>query len=52
MSMRRTVVLGSLGWMAAISLLHGTMNQGLFNRAASRGPGGAPPFRVGFLPVT
>ncbi len=52
MSMRRTMIMGSLGWVAAISLLHGAMNQGLFNRPASRGPSGAPPFRVGFLPVT
>ena len=52
MSMRRTVILGSLGWMAAISLLHGTMNLRLFNPPARRSPGGAPPFRVGFLPVT
>jgi hypothetical protein len=51
MSMRRTVILGSFGWMAAISLLHGALNQGLFNHSASRGPG-APSFRVGFLPVT
>jgi hypothetical protein len=52
MSMRRTVILGALSWMAVISLLHGAMNQGLFNRPASRASGGAPPFRVGFLPVT
>jgi hypothetical protein len=52
MSMRRTVILGSLGWLAVISLLHGAMNQGLFSGAAVRGPGGALPFRVGFLPVT
>jgi len=52
MSMRRTVILGWLGWMAAISLIHGTMNLGLFNATARRGRSGAPPFRVGFLPVT
>jgi hypothetical protein len=52
MSMRRTVVLGSIGWIAAISLLHGAINQGLFHRPARRGPDGARPFRVGFLPVT
>ena len=33
MSMRRTVILGSLGWVTAISLLHGGMNLGLFDRA-------------------
>jgi hypothetical protein len=52
MSMQRTVILSSLGWMAAISLLHGTLNQGWFHRGASRGPAGALPFQVGFLPVT
>jgi hypothetical protein len=52
MSMRRTVILSSLGWIAAISLLHGAINQGLLHHAARRGPGGAPAFRVGFLPVT
>jgi hypothetical protein len=52
MSMRRTVILGSLGWIAAISLLHLTMNLGLFSPPTRRGSGGAPPFRVGFLPVT
>ncbi len=35
MSMRRTVILGSLGWVAAISLLHGVMNLGLFDRAGA-----------------
>ncbi len=52
MSMRRTVTLGSIGWLITISLLHGAMNQGLWSRPASRGSGGAEPFRVGFLPVT
>jgi len=50
--MRRTVILGWLGWTAAISLIHCTMNLGLFSPPARRGPSGAPPFRVGFLPVT
>jgi hypothetical protein len=50
--MRRTVILGWLGWMATISLLHCTLNLGLFNRPARRGSGGTPAFRVGFLPVT
>jgi hypothetical protein len=52
MSMQRTVILGSLGWIAAISVLHGALNQGLFDRHVSRGPSGTMPFRVGFLPVT
>ena len=51
MSMRRTVTLGSLGWIAAISLLHGWLNLGLFDRS-SGGARRGEPFRVGFLPVT
>lgn len=52
MSMRSTVILGTLAWVAAISLLHGSMNLSLFHPPARRSPGVAPPFRVGFLPVT
>jgi NitT/TauT family transport system substrate-binding protein len=52
MSMQRTVILGSIGWIVAISLLHGALNQGLWDRNVRRRPGGAEPFRVGFLPVT
>jgi hypothetical protein len=52
MSLRRTVIPGTLVWLAAISLLHGWLNLGLFDRPVSRGPGGVAPFRVGFLPVT
>jgi len=52
MSLRRTVIPGMFVWLAAITLLHGRLNLGLFGRSASRGPGGAAPLRVGFLPVT
>jgi NitT/TauT family transport system substrate-binding protein len=52
MSMRRTVILGSLGWVAVISLLHGAMNLGVFDRASARRERGDAPFRVGFIPVT
>lgn len=52
MSMRRTVTVGSIVWVAAISLLHGGLNLGLFDRASRRELGGALPFRVGFIPVT
>ena len=52
MSFRRIVIPGTFVWVAAISLLHGWLNLGLFDRSASRGPGGAAPLRVGFLPVT
>jgi len=52
MSMRRTVLLGSAGWVIAISLLYGGLNLGLFDRSARRERRGAAPFRVGFIPVT
>jgi NitT/TauT family transport system substrate-binding protein len=49
--MRRTVILGSLGWATAISLLHGVMNLGLLEHPIGSSSGG-PQFRVGFIPVT
>jgi len=52
MSMRQTVFLGSLGWVASISLLHGIMNLGMLDRASGRLGLDASPFRVGFIPVT
>jgi NitT/TauT family transport system substrate-binding protein len=52
MSMRRTVTLGAIGWVAAISLLHGGLNLGLFDRASHRELHGETPFRVGYIPVT
>jgi NitT/TauT family transport system substrate-binding protein len=52
MSMRRVVAVGWLGWMMAVTVLHGALNRGLFSRAARRGLDGSRPFRVGFLPVT
>src|SRR5271166_3361818 len=52
MTLRRTVILGSLGWTTAISLLHGGLNLGLFDRVSRRELHGEAPFRVGFIPVT
>jgi len=52
MSTRRTAVLASIGWLAAISLLHGWLNLNLFDYALKRMAAGGPPFRVGFIPVT
>ena len=52
MSMRRTVLVGSLGWVAAISLLHGIMNLGMLDRPSGRLGLNASPFRVGFIAVT
>ncbi len=51
MSFRRSVTLGSLGWVVAISLLHAWLNLGSFNQS-TRQARNAEPFRVGFLPVT
>ena len=53
MSMRQTVFLGSLGWVAAISLLHGIMNLGMLDRPSGRRRLGldALPFRVGFIVI-
>ncbi len=52
MSLRRSVIVGTLVWVAAISLLHAWLNLGSFDRAT-------PPRRArtsrsasGFLPVT
>jgi NitT/TauT family transport system substrate-binding protein len=50
--MRRTVTLGAIGWVTAISLLHGVLNLGWFDRASRRSLNGEAPFRVGFIPVT
>jgi NitT/TauT family transport system substrate-binding protein len=52
MSLRRTVILGSISWLVVISLLHGWLNLGLFDRASRRDLSKPAPFRVGFLPVT
>ena len=52
MSIRRSAVLGPIGWLVTISLLHGWLNLGLFDAASPRQAVGALPFRVGFLPVT
>jgi NitT/TauT family transport system substrate-binding protein len=51
MSLRRTVSLGVIFWIAAISGLHAWLNLGLFDRPVVR-TGDGKPFRVGFIPVT
>jgi NitT/TauT family transport system substrate-binding protein len=52
MPMRGTVTLGSIGWFGAVSLLHGGLNLGLFDRASGGGLHGEMPFRVDFIAVT
>ena len=49
MTFGRTVLWGTILWVAAISLLHASLNWGLFE-PGNRGDEGR--FRVGFLPVT
>jgi NitT/TauT family transport system substrate-binding protein len=51
MTLRRTLPVTLIAWFAVVSLLHGWLNLGLFERGRARGAG-ADLFRVGFLPVT
>ncbi len=51
MSLKRSVTLFSVLWIAAISLLHGTLNLGLFS-PRSADAAGKEKYRIGFLPVT
>jgi hypothetical protein len=47
-TLRRTVVLGSLGWLAVISGLHAWLNLGVFRERVSA----SRLLKVGYLPVT
>ena len=49
MSLKKTLVLGSLLWLVAISALHAWLNLGLFRGKESNA---GKTFKVGFLPVT
>ena len=51
MSLRRSLTIGVLGWVASISLLHAWLNLRWFDAPPRRAGDGAT-FRVGFLPVT
>jgi hypothetical protein len=48
-SLKKTLVLGSLAWIAVISGLHAWLNLGLLRKT---GPEAATTLKVGFLPVT
>src|SRR5712692_4314751 len=50
MSLRKTLLIFAIAWLAAISLLHGSLNLGWFARAKSSAA--ETKFGVGFLPVT
>lgn len=52
MTLQRKLVLGVVGWLAAVTLLHLWLNTDLLKRAAHRTDPGSVRFRVGFLPVT
>jgi hypothetical protein len=52
MSSARVFVLGVLGWLAAVTLLHLWLNVGIFKGGGSRTGRDGKEFRVGFLPVT
>ena len=51
MTFGRTLLLGVSAWAALISLLHATLNWGLFEPAPAERQA-REKFRVGFLPVT
>jgi hypothetical protein len=48
-SLKKAVLLGSVGWLTLISGLHAWLNLGLFRKV---GPHAATTLKVGFLPVT
>ncbi len=49
MTLKKTVLLGSLGWLGLITGLHAWLNLGLFRAERAQA---ATTFKVGFLPVT
>ena len=49
MSLRKTLIVGSVAWLALITGLHAWLNLGLLRKA---GPEAATTLKVGFLPVT
>jgi hypothetical protein len=51
MTFGRTVLAGTLAWVAGITLLHAWLNWGLFEPVSAARQERAK-FRVGFLPVT
>lgn len=51
MSLRKTLVTFAVAWIAAVTVLHGGLNLGWFDKRQS-GADKRAKFRVGFLPVT
>ena len=53
MTLKRTVLIAGLAWMALISVLHCALNLRVFSDLKSQSEsGGQEKFRIGFLPVT
>ena len=50
MSMRKVLVIITIGWLIAITVVHAWLNLHLFD--SKRGAGGPSKFGVGFIPVT
>jgi hypothetical protein len=51
MSFMKTLVVGAVAWVSAITLLHAGLNWGVFD-ARPEGGAAREKFKVGFLPVT
>ena len=52
MSLRKTLILFAIGWLAVITVLHGVLNLRWLERRRTAGEAAAQKFGVGFLPVT
>jgi hypothetical protein len=51
MTFTRTLLLGTLAWVSAITLLHAGLNWGVFDQRPE-GHSAREQFKVGYLPVT
>jgi hypothetical protein len=51
MTFSRALLLGAVLWVTAITLLHATLNWGLFEPAPAESEA-REKFKIGFLPVT
>jgi hypothetical protein len=52
MTVQRKVLLGVVGWLATVTLLHLWLNVRAFDWSGGRKEADTEEFRVGFLPVT
>jgi hypothetical protein len=51
MTFTKTLVVGAVAWVSAITLLHAGLNWGVFD-AKPEGRAARTKFKVGYLPVT